>query len=180
MLSEFERGRDVQLALEVSRTPQRRGLLRAEIGLDSFFISTVPRDRGRLYVPGCKPPPPLTKHSTMKLQRNEHVSVVASLRCMCKPPITTLFILSQPILDGRKRQNAATVGNKLTASQRQNQSSLPRTAAANPTPLERQNLQPNSVTSLTRDSECGSILTEKDHIQGGITCQCHLTELSFV
>ena len=58
----------------------------------------------------------------------------------------------QPALDGRKRQNGATVDNKLIVSQRQNQG---------PTALHR---QPYSATSSSRDSDCCSILTEMIHL----------------
>ena len=59
---------------------------------------------------------PQKKKRTRKTLKNIQ-PVCITEQCPCVPPITTLFILLQPILDGRKRQNATTVGQqKLTSS----------------------------------------------------------------
>ena len=59
---------------------------------------------------------------------------------------------------------------------RQNPSAPPRTAVATWTVSLSENLPPSAASS-TRDSDSRSILTEKDQIQGEVTCQSHLERL---
>ena len=67
------------------------------------------------------------------------------------PPSTTLSLLLHPILDGRSDKTLQQWATTLTASQRQNQGSQPRTAVASISSATSENLQPNA-TSSTRDS----------------------------
>ena len=89
-------------------------------------------------------------------------------------PITSLSILLQPILDGRKRQNAATMGNT--------NDSNAKTKA--PTPPHLANL--NNLTTQHCRKACHlqrlwrSTLTGEDHIRREEICQSHLTQFFFV
>ena len=125
--------------------------------------------------------PPLTKHSTEKLQIFEHVSVVASLRYLYNAATTTLSILLQTILDGKKRQKCCGGGQH---TDRKSQTKPRHTASycrrKPDSSASSENLQPNSATSLTRDSDCRSILTEEGHIQREVTCPSPLTQFFFV
>ena len=88
-------------------------------------------------------------------------------------------VLLQPILDGKKRQNAATVDIKLTAIQRQNPGTLPRIADANLAVLPRQK---NAAVFCYRfNSRTRPPLNpETDHIQAEVTRQSLLPQLFFV
>ena len=77
-----------------------------------------------------------------------------SLRYLYKPPITTLSILLQPILEARK-------ATKRWNSVQQNCDSSASSG----------NLQPNTVTSLPRDSDCRSLHSEEDHISNDSGCE---------
>ena len=102
--------------------------------------------------------------------------MLVSLRYMYVSPITSLSTLLQPIHDGRERQNAATMGNKRTASQRQNQRRTTSHCSHKPdSSASSENLQPNSATSVSRDSDYRSVLTSEDHIRCEATRQCHHT-----
>ena len=99
--------------------------------------------------------------------------------CLYKPPITTLSVLLWPVLGGAEVTEAATVGNKTDNKPKTNQSTLPRIADANLTALATsENLQPNSGTSSTRDSDYRSVLAERS--QPRRTCQSRHTQLFFV
>ena len=83
------------------------------------------------------------------LQRSETCfRLFVSLRYPYKPPITTLSILLKPILGGRKRHNAATVGNTTQAStnskctQAERQCSSEQVTVQSSTKKKRQGIQP--------------------------------------
>ena len=92
-------------------------------------------------------------------KKNNRVSVCSyHLRYLYMPLITTLSILLQPILDGRRRQNA------------------PASTALSETS------QPNPATNKSKSKPKKlqrSNLTEVDHIQEEVTCESHLTQLFF-
>ena len=98
--------------------------------------------------------------------------------CTCLPSQPSPYCCS---LVGRKRQTLQQWAMTLTASQRQNQGSQPRTAVANPTDLQRQKTCNRILPQAQLETEeCRSILTEKDHKQGEMTSQSHLVQLFFV
>ena len=110
-------------------------------------------------VPGCQTLPRRGPgEKSLLLSRKRTHRTVASLRCLWKPPTTTLSTLLQLILGGRKRQNAATSGQHNWQQVRgKTKDTLPRGCRRKPdSSPSSEYLQLNSATSLTHSS----LLTE--------------------